>query len=203
MSDEFAPPPVDLPPDEIVEPASSWPKVIGILSIVYASLGLLAVTCGGSWMLLLPMMPKFMGGGTSAPTVLLATTIGSSLVGICLGILLMSGGIKLVRYRREGVKRLKTWAIARLAWAIVAMGLAIVTMPTQIQFQREMQKQQMEAINSGGGPAPAFGMPSEEQQWTMAIISTVVIGVLTLVYPLFLGVFLSRRRITDEVQRWP
>lgn len=94
-------------PTEQWEPADlldrpRWPKVIGIISIVWGALGLV---CGGLGMLVLPFSPKLMGlaleNGEPTPygNVPTVTDYSIGAIGLGLAVLLLLAGIACVSYR--------------------------------------------------------------------------------------------------------
>lgn len=180
---------------------TKWPKKLGVITLIYAIGGLLVqaflalMTVAGEWFLGLakieieiPMSVKLIEGGA----ILLAAS---------LGILLIVGSINLLRRRRSGVSLLKAWAVLRLVLVLVGLVTAILIMPVQVDMQRSIAEQTNEKLREAGRTG---GMQeTDDEKIRPKIIRRAVIfsGVLT-AYPLFLGFWLSRRKVGDEVSQW-
>lgn len=187
---------VDLPPEP-----TSWPTVIGVISIIYAALGATCMLCMSGGMLAAPaLFAQFFDADIQIAPILTITTLGVAAVLFGLAIWLGIGGIRLCRRRPSGVKMLKTWAVARIAVLIVQVGLFFVTLGPTIDFQKEMA----DAQRNMAPPAARQQIPVQSEQMLRAqlMIQTGIGWVIVSVYPLFLGFFLMRRRITDEVETW-
>lgn len=78
-----------------------WPKVIGIISIVWGSLGLV---CGGLGLVMLPFLPKLMSGAVGDDPVpygyvASAADYAAGVIGFGLALLLLFAGIACVSHR--------------------------------------------------------------------------------------------------------
>ena len=113
---------------------SSIPKVLGILNIVFGAIGIFS-SIGG---LALNKMQQDMA--TLPPETLKylksqeTTNFLNSLGGIILGALLLFAGLKLIKYRRQGVKLTNIWAILRILFAFVASYFAYGAMQDMPQI---------------------------------------------------------------------
>lgn len=201
---ESAAPPtyVDTPPVSELDyyEQSKWPKVIGIISLIYAILGLTCTGFGAIWYAIMPMLPEMFRGGVETPPIVRFGIMSQSLLGLFLGVLMLLGAIGLLRRRARGVAQLKLWAALRLLLLVIGLGFGVLTMGAQVDMQRggyEFRNRMVE--EQGGDPQP---IPSEE---SLAMRVKLQMGIGTgvfLIYPLFLGLFLSRRKVTDEVAEW-
>ena len=180
---------------------TKWPKKLGVISLIYAIGGLIvqaltaAMTVAGEWLaglggieIELPMSVKLVQGGM----VLLAAS---------LGILLLVGAINLLRRRRSGVSLLKTWAVLRLVLVLVGLVGVILTMPAQVEVQRSMLEQTNEILREQGQAARIQEIDEEKIRQKVILTSVIMSGVVA-AYPLFLGFWLSRRKVGDEVSQW-
>ena len=107
MEDQSAPldPQIDLAP-------TSWPKVIGILSIVWGGLGLTCLACGIGGILIGPaMMPPEMREGPLPPSMRIAPwQAGMFAFGFILAILLIVAGVQTMRRNMAGRSLHMLWA---------------------------------------------------------------------------------------------
>lgn len=201
MDAEWTSVPDPVGPDLDETPQTTWPKTIGVISIVYGSLGLLcqgAMNAGGMlgefFMKLgnldveFPMMFKVISGVTIV-------------VMWILGIILIMGGIKLTRRRRGALGLLKTWVVLRLLVMIVGVVLTVLLLPANLGLQEQI----LEATNKQareGGRSDQVREFDEDSAWRTTVIGTAVAGAVFSAYPLFLGLYLSRRKIGAEVEQW-
>lgn len=109
----------------------AWPKVVGIISIVLASLGLTCGTCGVGMLAFLPQILKMaeqqMG---PAPTVMFPgpMLVGITALGVLWSVVLMVAGIMTVKRKPAG-------RIAHLLYAPVSVLLTIVSTAVNWQYQ--------------------------------------------------------------------
>ena len=173
---------------------SSWPTAIGIIAIVAGAFG----TLGGIWGTIAPFLMSSMGEwfGTMAPgqpnTFAMLEGVkyymaGISFMGMVLAILLLVGGVMLIRRRSAAAKPLVYWAIFKILYSIVAC--AINWFVQQEQFAQMQQNM------------PQQGMP---QYFTTVFLDvTVVISLLWLwALPVFILIWFSRRKVKSEVADW-
>ena len=131
------------------EPAR-WPKVIGVMSLVYAILGVL---CTGSWVSMAFLSGYFMklgGMDVEVPASIKAQAVFGGVIGLALGIMLLAGAVGTLRRRPSGVAWLKRWAILRLVMLIVGFGMTVVLASSQVRFQRDMLEAQNEKLREAG-----------------------------------------------------
>lgn len=145
-----------------------WPVVIGIISIVWSSLGITCAGCGAGMLAMLPAM--FKDQGPLPPTMqmsgLLAINMG---LGVMMGILLLTAGILTLRRNATG-------GMLHMVYGV--LGLPLVAFGTWVQFQQMAAMDQWVAENAGSpfarGHSSAGGM-----------IGVVVGLVLGLAWPIF------------------
>lgn len=186
--------PVDLPPEP-----STWPTVIGVISIIYAVLAggcMLFASTAVLWTP--PVFGSFMDVQVTVPSGLVWLSLISAGVLLALAVFLLVAAIRLCKRRPSGVRLMKMWAVVRLIVLVIQIIVGIFTMDMAVDFNEQMQEVQMANI-----PADAnFTPPTRAQLHRQQVITYAVGWSLTCIYPLFLGFFLARRRITDEVQTW-
>ena len=191
-------PPIESEPLDLVE-ESKWPKVIGLFSMVYALLGM---TCQGSAVLIFLLIPVFQamsGKDIDAPLMLQILTYVSFTIYVCLGIFLFMGGMRMLRRSTRGLANLKAWAVIRLVMVIVSFVAALFTLPTNIEMQRSINESVNEFLAKNNQPEQPF---DEDAIYTRTVILAAVAAGLMSIYPLFLGFYLSRKKISDEVNTW-
>ena len=184
--------------DEV--PLTRWPKVFGVFSIVYAILGLCCFSLQGVWLGLMDLIPEMFRGGITMPLPLRLTLIGLIIPVIVLGFMLLTGGIGLVRRKRSSLGLLKKWVILRLVMLLIGVVVTVLTAPAQIQIQKQAHEFQSRMMaQSGRTPKP---LPSDDQIWHGLLIQTGIFSGLIAIYPFTLGMYLSRKKIAEEVAEW-
>ena len=177
MTDEHTPPTEqhDLDAFDLVDPPK-WPKVVGVISIIWALLGL---TCGGLGMasaaFMGPMMESQLDGDPLPPTMVLTTAdYALGAFGLVLAVILMVGGVTLLLRK----------PVAKPLHIIYGLGaIPSLVFSTLINFSKQEAAQQwakdypdnpMAQQMNAAGPAQAIGM-----------IITLVIILFFMTYPLF------------------
>lgn len=197
-------PPPDLIPEAVgpAEDQSKWPKVIGVISLIYAVGGMLC-GLGSAGSILLTEQLMAMGGisGVDSPALLKLTVVILFLFALFLGIMLLVGAVKLLQRKRSGVKLHLRWAVLRMALMLVASLTMLVTANLSVDLERT----RLEATNrmleeKGQTPRP---IPGDEALYRKTVITAAVFSGAQAIYPLFIGFYLSRRKIRDEAARWP
>lgn len=191
-------PPIESEPLDLVE-ESKWPQVIGVFSMVYAVIGM---TCQGSAVLMLllaPVLQAMSGFDIDPPPVLQILTYVSFAIYVSLGIFLFMAGIRVLRRRTRGVANLKAWVVIRLVMVIVSFIAALFTVASNIEMQRSINESVNEMLAKNNQPEQPF---DEDAIYTRTVIGATVAAGLTSIYPLFLGFYLSRKKISDEVNTW-
>lgn len=172
-------------------PPPAWHKPIGIIAIVFGSLGML----GGFWGMLAPRvmgkmassMPPEAAGQFQVMEEFAGWTLASSVAGLVVATALLAAGIGVVQQRRWGVT-------VSLMWAVVKMLLVVATGVLTYQvFQettaRMSQTQGMQAMPGGFMSAMGAAMMGVTILWGWAL-------------PVFLLVWFGRRKIKQQVASW-
>lgn len=201
----------DLPPDPMPDDPfddeilpTKWPTVVGTLSIVLGALGLLCGTIGVGWSVFMDQLTSgMMQADIHAPPSIRIVSIVSALGGTLLALVLVIGGVGLVRRRRMGLAVTRVWAVLRVVWLLIALGLGLWLLPANIEYQMAIQEAQIKAAEADGREFPEWAIKTEDGAWLAAVISIAVGTVVTAIYPTFCIFYLSRRKIADEVRRWP
>lgn len=187
-----------LPPED----TAKWPKVIGILSLIYAIFGMLCGVSYGAFLLLTPQMMAMSGAGElDLPARLKFIGIGLILFGVMLGILLIVAAVNLLRRKRTGVRLHLRWALLRMILMLFAAVSTLFTVRDNINFEKaRIEAQNRAIVEQGRNP---IDMPSDDAIHKRTIITTAVICGMQSIYPLFIGFYLSRRKIREQISHWP
>lgn len=182
---------------------TKWPKVIGVISLLYALGGMLC-QIGGVMSLYLTKWFARLGGfdlDMEIPASLKAVQIGLATLTFCVGILMFVGAVNLLRRRRSGPSLLRVWSVIRLVLIVVGLGAALVLAPAQVEFQRSLLEQQNDRLREAGMES-RVKEKTDDQLRQAAIRNGVIASGVFAAYPFFLGLWLSRRKVTEEVQHW-
>lgn len=178
-------PPTQAPPPLVR--ASVWPTVVGIIGIIYASLGLFGTFCGLAFLFILPSYADWLQSfGMSEQEVQemqtsmlpVSWTVFTSLVGLALVILLFVGAVRLLRRQASGARLCALWSWMIIPWTIIATVITLVI-----------------HLNA---PVPSGGLG---QQIGAAIV-TVIEAAIELVLPVFMVIWFSRATIKSQVAQW-
>ncbi len=180
---------------------TKWPKVIGVISLIYAILGLGCNALGGAWYAVAPMLPEMWRGGADIPGILRLSLGVQILAALCLGVLMLIGAVNLLRRRRAGPRLLKRWAILRMLLILIAVVLLVLTAPAQVDLQRSVQEYQND-IHRDAGRADMIQESTDDDLWRLVMLQGGFGVLVTVIYPVFLGLWLSRKKITADVERW-
>jgi hypothetical protein len=129
-ADPFPPVPPMTPVDDLPPERASWPKVVGVISIVYSALFL---TCSGCGIGMLAFIPKMMAGqpgideGFPPSMQMYPLKIASFAFSMLMLVVLLVAGITTVMRRPVGRPLHLLWGVLSLVVAIAM--LIIVTVP--------------------------------------------------------------------------
>jgi hypothetical protein len=180
---------------------AKWPVVIGVVSLIYALGGLLCQVGVCAFMALGAKLPEEFRGGMNVPPSVRAVGMSQAAVTFIVGFVLLVGAIHLLRRSRKAVALLRAWAVARLVLILIGVVITILTAPAQIQMQRdavEWQKRYFKEHNINR-PVPEY---TDQELWRRTMINAGVISGVLAIYPVFLGFYLSRKTINEQVERW-
>ena len=178
-------PPTQAPPPLVR--ASGWPGVVGIIGIIYASLGLFGTFCGLAYPFILPWYvdwwrslgtPEQQVQEVEASMPPVGWTVFASLVGLALVILLFVGAVRLLRRQVSGAKLCALWSWTIIPWTIIATVITLV-----FHFNT---------------PAPSGGPGQQIGTGIVTVIGTVI----GLVLPVFMVIWFARPTIKSQVAQW-
>jgi hypothetical protein len=194
----FSPPP-DAPMHDagyVDVPETSWPKVIGIISIVLASLGLACYGCQSVSTIFQPMMVGAMPEEMRPPapsTMQMAYSIATYCISFLLSLLLLFAGIATLKRKPSGRSLHVLWSVLKVVVSLISFGFAVMLaeeIADQVNAQMQQQSQQT-------GQPPMFEMTPG-----MMIIASAVTTAIMLIWPVFLLIWFNRGKVKDEVSTW-
>lgn len=188
-------PPVTSGDLQPLEPPRSWPTVIGVLGIIFASLGILGGFCGMispfSGAFFVDMVPEEQRDQMIAQMQLSnpypLAAAGVQLVEFVLSIVLMVGSVQLLRRAQGAPGLLKGYAVADLIANFIGAGFGVVVGLSQI-----------EKLKADPSLADVAGPMAGQTMIIFAIVMFLVAGI----WPVFLLLWFGRDRIRDDIARW-
>jgi hypothetical protein len=189
------------------KPQRVWPSVIGVIMIIFGAGGVLSTCIGGVFYASLPgiltmlrkAVEKSPGQGmepTIAQFEVMAQwripIIAISALLFIIALILLWGGIKVLKRQRSGVALSVTWAISKI----------VVTVPgvwINHRMTVEMFQAMGEASETSAGPQMAglFGMMEG-----LGAIGTGFSVLWGWSLPVFVLIWFARRKVRDEVRGW-
>ncbi len=169
--------------DAFQEP-TSWPKVIGIISMIWGGIGLTCVGCGGVMTMAgTAMLPPEMQNGPLPPTMGFGIVNMLNLgTGTLFSILLFAAGLTTLRRSMTGRTLHLVWSAASLAWIPVALYLAYYQTEAMKVFVRDNPDS---PFSKGGSP---------EMGLMIGIVMTAIFSI----YPVFIFIWFLFIKKTKE-----
>lgn len=210
------------PPSSVADVEPGRIKVFGIIHIIFGGLGLVGSAFGVVALLVLNPVLSWLeemirqeippGDVTGPEVVAMLESFGamrtlmndlsllywvSSVTGLVVAVLILWAGIRLVKKRKDAVRcsNIYTWA-SIVKW-LLYLGLYLVTGPAAMKGYYG----KLESITGGSGvPAPG-GMNLMQFQEVIGVASTVIGGVLALIYPILAFAMLNKTLVKDFLAR--
>ncbi|MCB1236243.1 MAG: hypothetical protein KDM91_14325 [Verrucomicrobiae bacterium] len=191
------------PPGTVPGQPSNWPKVLGIIAIVFGAFGALSGLIRLAQSFFAGAMAKLASAGQvneNAAEELTAFFENWKIFGIVQGLvmaivalMLLVGGIKLLKRQAGSIGLLKGWALLKL---VTGIGGTI--------FQTQMTREQMAiTLKQAGEAAGSAGNQMTETFVGIGMMIGVVFGVIWLaILPVFLLIWFARAAVKAEVARW-
>lgn len=182
-----------------VKPPESWPTVIGVISIIFGSLGVLSGACGGALLLLsgplVSMIPKEQAAemevqlSSGLPYPVLQG--GVMLLELVISVMMLVGGIVLLRRKRSARGLLVGTAWLDLLANTVGAVVGFMVMQAQMKAMQENAEvaQQMPA---------GFGALAQGAGGVMAFVQWLFLAI----WPVFVLIWFSRSRVRESVETW-
>jgi len=189
------PPAISPPPMDAAPPArqSSWPTAIGIIAIVFGSMGVLCYGCNSASTLMASAMSGMGGQGGTAQANMPPPPTGLVLIAIMfqycsawlLAVWQLIAGIGLLRRRAWGRTQLIVWALIKVVVSLIVTGLGVVLAADFVQYLNG----QLKPVNM-----------------TMTVpvyhIISAVSFLIMMIWPVFVLLWLSRRSVREEANQW-
>ncbi len=179
-----------------VTPPEGWPTVLGVLSIIFGSLGVLGAGCGAIGLVVFPAIINLIPEGPEREELeksighglhYVPLQIGSQLIEFVLAVILIVGGIQLLKRSQGAVKSLTVFAVGDLVSNTLVLILGIMT----AQAQAKAMAENPEVQQVPQGMMEAFG-----------VIGAIVVWVLSAIWPIFLLLWFRRAKIRASVEGW-
>ena len=181
-----------LPEDDLSPEFSkpkSWPIAIGVVSIVFGSMGLLNTGCGSAFMLMLPMLPPEIqeqaGQQASGPVYVLQ--IGQQCAGFILAGLLLFAGIAACR-RKPSMRGLHLgWSGLKIAMALIVFAISMTMISDMVdQLNEQFSSQGMDIHITEG----------------IVIIILVATALWAILWPVFLLIWFNLSGVKRDIDSW-
>lgn len=195
---QATPPPICSVPQSST-PGTRWTKIIGIIAIIFGAGGILqGAFTPVSLLMVKKQMQSFAEMGVEQTRIdeYLAKLSqvsypGAAAYGI-LGILLLTGGILLLRHRRAAASLLQVWAVLK----ITIGGLLIYKNSALTRMQMDLMLSS-ETFGEGKG-TEAVGTITSFAVWIGLAFGFIWLCVL----PVFVLIWFNRRKIKEEISIW-
>ncbi len=190
-------PPVE--PGEIPHPPSAWPKVIGVITIIFGSLAILGGCSGAVSSLFMSslsgLVPEEQATMYDAMEGLKPWMIIGAVLALALGILQLVAGIGLVRRRAWSPTACMVWAAIKMVFVVGYTILGDMARQAQFEAAQEMIQQD---------PNMPAGMAAMMASFFQVFgVFAIVVGILWgWALPVFLLIWFSRGKIKAEVAGW-
>ncbi|MBL9140660.1 MAG: hypothetical protein JNK53_02230, partial [Phycisphaerae bacterium] len=139
-----------------------------------------------------------------APPILSYWMIADGVFTIFLVVVLVMGGLALVRRRPTAYKLVMVYVVARLCFVVPQVLLNVAIEKPMAEWQRSMAQAQVEFIESRDGtPPPSLVEQSKNTEvTTMARVQAYGITALAALFPLIAGIYFSRPKIKNQALGW-
>ena len=194
-----------LPPDDLGGKEVRWPTVLAVISMVYAGLAFIANACGAASPFFAPYALRLSGldmGDFAMPGWLVWVTVGSGIIGLIMAIVLFSGGIALLRRRRNALGILKAWVAVTIVLTILGVGIGFVAIEPNVQLQLEIQDATIKMVKERGGKAGDIPVQTADEMRSQSRYMLAIFGLLPMVYPVIVGFLITSRGRMSDVEAW-
>jgi hypothetical protein len=179
-------------PGEGEDQHSAWPALLGIVALVFGLIGLVMRVFSLLAILLMRAALSADAGEAEARGALIVSdrwfvwSAGSTIIGALLALLLLAGGIGLLRRNRGGARLLIIWAWTRIGFAVIESIITVL-----------IQREQLAAAREGTETPMAEGV--ETGVVILAFIWTLSWGI---VLPVIILLVLTMARTREEIAGW-
>lgn len=189
-----APPSVPVPVRP-VELRATWPTLLGVVSIVMGVAGMFMglASLMSIWAVKISasVSPGMQDEMLAVPRKWMWWTITSGLISAGVAAMLLAGGIGIAMRRRWGVRVQQVWAVVKLAWSPIVVGMAVMVQMEQMQVTKAMMAKQ-------SASAPAFMGAMEPVTYVMMVF--MLLWMIAL--PVASLVWLRTEKAKREISGW-
>ncbi len=157
---------------------STWPLVIGIVSVVFGA--------GGTLYNGFNLVVRLLSLGSSAPSVLLEVAAMS--LWLCMSLWLLAGGIGVIQRKQQAAVSIRRWAIVKTILYVTCFSFAVLA----FVFFGDMVRETLEEL---GGETAGLSVG------LLAALTAIVLG-WVLAWPIFILIWFSRDAIQEDVGTW-
>lgn len=195
---QATPPPLASAP-ATASSTTSWTKIIGIIAIIFGAGGLLqGLFTPFSLMMVKPQMQSFVEQGVDQAKVddylsqLAQASYAGAVAYSVLGILLLTGGILILRRRKTGSPLLQLWAVLKIliGGVLIYKNSSLTGMQMNLMLSSETL--------GGAQEAQMVGSIASYAVWIGLAFGFIWLCVL----PVFLLIWLNRSKIKAEISTW-
>lgn len=205
--DQTLPPITPDPTNE--EPApSSWPTWYGVIAIIFGSLLLLGSCCGTIWMFMMPTFMARMAGMEmpELPAAMRWVTLLDAPISLALSVLMVLGGIRLLRRRQSGRTLLMRYAVIRIVLAVPLLAAGFVMLQPSVEFGAAIARSQIDLMKKQSPNAkvpPQLEAAANQDKPGMLNYLTLFGGAaLGLAFPVAIVLWMGGGPVKEEVARW-
>ena len=189
-------PPPTYPAPQLAMPPQprAWPMVVGVIAIILGALGALG-GCIGAVVTpfaaaLTRFVPEAERGSLAAIGQMVPTLLVMALLGLALAVLLLMGGVGLVRRRPYGATVCLTWSVLKLVYVVVSSVIGYLVNLSQLEHIEAMQR----TAGAQAVPAEVFGAIG-----AFGACFGIVWG---WALPIFMLIWFTRRGVRSEIRQW-
>ena len=192
---------------------STWPTVLGVIGIIFGSLGILSSTCSfflpAIMQRVLEQMPPEQRAQIMDSMPSGAFLYATLTVGLVLSLMMLWGSVNLLKRRQSARGVLNAYAVASILWFICGfIWQATVLHPEMKAKQAERMQateQQADAEDddaAGEAASTTFAASDEVMADTQFYFSQACSGVLTIGWCVLVLVFMNAGRYRNEMETW-
>lgn len=210
MTDDMtmSPPDSETPAGDQVTARSKWPTVLGILGVIFGSIGILSSTCGFFLPAILSSVSEQMSPEEQAQIIGEMPTGPffnvALIIGLLLAILWLWGSIRLLKRRQSARGLLNGYAVLAILWFICAfIWQATVVHPEmqakQAELMQAAQQKEQDSATNDVDQMDSMGNPLADTEF---YFSQACGGVWVIGWSVLILFFMNSGRYRHEIESW-